>query len=416
VNKLKPFPGNPRKHDTDVEHLVKSIEHFGWTNPVLVQEKTNRIIAGHGRIEAAKRANLQSVPCIFLDLNDADASAYTVADNKLAELSTWDQEKLTAMLAELKLTNYDMGLMGYTDDELNQLLTPAGDDLERTDLDDVPDLPKTATTKKGQLWQLGEHSLLCGDSTERSQVNRVIGEGLADLVFTDPPYGVSYVGKTKAAMTITNDNLGDAGTRALVADAARAWPLKPGGCFYVCGPAGETETAFRLALREAGLVLRQCLVWAKNHFVMGRQDYHWRHETILYGWMDGAAHYFIDDRTQDTIMDEGKSLTTLSNEQLIELIKAFQRNENTTVWREDRPASSQLHPTTKPIALVQKAIRNSSLVNARVFDGFGGSGSTLIAAHYIGRRAVLMEVDPRYCDVIIERWETVSGGKAQLKK
>jgi DNA modification methylase len=149
---------------------------------------------------------------------------------------------------------------------------------------------------------------------------------------------------------------------------------------------------------------------------MGRQDYHWRHETILYGWMDGAAHYFIDDRKQDTIMDEGKSLTTLSNEQLIELIKVFQRNENTTVWREDRPASSQLHPTTKPIALVEKAIRNSSLMHARVFDGFGGSGSTMIAAQHIGRRAVLIEIDPCYCDVIIERWETVSGGKAQLKK
>ncbi len=311
VSDLKPFPGNPRKHEDDVGPIVRSIEHFGWTNPILVQDKTNRIIAGHGRLEAAKKAGLKQVPVIFLKMNDRDASAYTVADNKLAELSTWDDSALKELLADLKLQNYDMSLMGYGPDELNELLTPAPDSFERSDLDDIPELPDTPVTKLGQMWMLGRHVLLCGDSTDPQTVRRAMGSDNASLVFTDPPYGVAYVGKTADAMTISNDNLGDDGTRKLVAAAARAWPLRPGGVFYVCSPAGDQETAFRMALRDAGLTLRQCLVWVKQHFVMGRQDYHWRHESILYGWAEGAAHYFVDERTQDTVWDEMANLNSL---------------------------------------------------------------------------------------------------------
>lgn len=233
------------------------------------------------------------------------------------------------------------------------------------------------------------------------------------MIFTDPPYGVDYVGKTKDALTIENDNLGDRGTRLLVADAMRVWPLKDGGAFYICGPAGDTETAFRLAIRDAGYQLRQCLVWVKQHFVMGRQDYHWRHETILYGWKDGAGHYFLEDHTQDTVLDEDVNPLRMSKADLIAAIKEYRRRETTTVWREDRPMASVLHPTTKPIALIAKAIRNSSQRGNLVFDGFGGSGSTMIAAEQQGRQAVLIELDPRYCDVIIERWEKVTGGKAK---
>jgi len=414
VDKLNPCPGNPRTHEHDVAPLVKSIEHFGWTNPVLVQEHTNRIIAGHGRIEAAKLAGLHAVPVIFLDMSDDDAKAYTIADNKLSEMSTWDELALASMLSELKASSYDVALTGFTKDELNQLLEPANETFERTDLDDVPDVPKTAVTKHGQLRQLGEHLLLCGDSTEPADVARAMRGAHADLIFTDPPYGVAYVGKTKEALTIKNDNLGSDGTKRLVAAACRAWPIRPGSVFYVCSPAGDMETEFRLALRDVGLVLRQCLIWAKQHFVMGRQDYHWRHESILYGWAEGAAHYFVDDRTQNTIFDESKSLTGMSKDQLIEMVKEMRRQEQKSVWREDRPAASLLHPTTKPVALVEKALKNSSLPGGRVFDGFGGSGSTLIAAEHSGRRAVLIELDPFYCDVIIERWQTVSGKKASL--
>jgi len=196
---------------------------------------------------------------------------------------------------------------------------------------------------------------------------------------------------------------------ALVTDAVKAWPLKPGGVFYLCGPAGDTETAFRLALRAAGFTLRQCLVWVKHHFVMGRQDYHWRHETLLYGWADGAPHYFIHDRTRNTVFDEERNLRELNQEQLIDIIDEYRRQDQTSVWRENRPSASLLHPTIKPIALIAKAIRNSSLPDGMVFDGFAGSGSTLIAAQETGRRAVLMELSPRYCDVIVERWMQTAG-------
>ena len=354
------------------------------------------------------------VPVIFLDMNDKDATAYTVADNKLAELSTWDDSALQAMLADLKLQNYDMSLMGFSPEELNELLTPAPDSFERSDLDDIPELPGTPVTQLGQRWMLGRHILLCGDSTDPQTVRRAMGTEQASLVFTDPPYGVAYVGKTADAMTISNDNLGDDGTRALVTAAARSWPLRPGGVFYVCSPTGDQETAFRMALRDAGLTLRQCLVWVKQHFVMGRQDYHWRHESILYGWAEGAAHYFVDERTQDTVWDEMANLNTLGKDELIELVKKYRRKENTTSWPEDRPTASLLHPTTKPIALIQKAVRNSSLPAETIFDGFGGSGSTLIAADSLDRKAVLIELDPRYCDVIRTRWETATNDKSWL--
>lgn len=414
VSALKPFKGNPRKHEMDVAPIVKSIEHFGWTNPILVQEKTNRIIAGHGRLEAARKASLTHVPVIFLKMNDRDATAYTVADNKLAELSTWDDSAIKELLADLKIRKYDLSLMGFNPEELNQLLTPAPDSFDRSDLDDTPSLPDAPTTKIGELWMLGEHRLLCGDSTDPHNVRRAMGTRQASLVFTDPPYGVAYVGKTVDAMTISNDNLGDDGTRALVADSARAWPLKPGGSFYVCSPAGDQETAFRMALRDAGMALRQSLVWCKQHFVMGRQDYHWRHESMLYGWAEGAAHYFVDERTQDTVWDEMQKLNHLGKDELIELIKGYRRKENTTVWPEDRPTASLLHSTTKPIALIQKAVRNSSRHGEIVFDGFGGSGSTLIAADSLDRKAVLIELDPRYCDVIRTRWETVNNDRAWM--
>ena len=413
ITELKAWGKNPRKHADDIESLVRSIEHFGWTNPILVQDTTNRIIAGHGRLEAARQSGLDSVPVIFLEMDDHDAAAYTVADNKLAELSTWDDAALGAVLAELHGEHYDMSLMGFSDAEINDRLTRETQALARTELDNIPDRPKKATTRQGDLWELGDHRLLCGDSTNAAQVARAICATRADLVFTDPPYGVAYVGKTADAMTLSNDNLGDEGTRALVADAARVWPLKAGGVFYVCSPAGDQETAFRLALRDAGLTLRQCLVWVKQHFVMGRQDYHWRHESILYGWAEGAAHYFSEDRTQDTVLDEEPRLQHLGKLELIDLIKAYRRREHTTAWREDRPTASLLHPTTKPIALVEKAVRNSSRPGELVFDGFGGSGSTLIAADHSDRTSVLMETDPRYCDVIVERWQTTSGGKAQ---
>jgi DNA modification methylase len=251
-----------------------------------------------------------------------------------------------------------------------------------TDPDDVPPVPDDPITQPGDLWLLGRHRLLCGDSTKAEDVARLMDGDTADMIFTDPPYGVDYVGKTKDALKIQNDTLGDEGTRELVADALRMAPLKPGGSFYICSPAGNTETAFRLAVMDSGLELRQCIVWVKQQFVMGRQDYHWRHESILYGWHAGAGHYFINDRTQDT------------------------------VWEIDRPSRSEMHPTMKPVALVEKAIGNSSLPSQVILDMFTGSGTTVIAAEQSGRICYGMELDPRYVDVSIRRWENATGQTA----
>jgi DNA modification methylase len=383
IGKINPAPYNPRKdlqpEDAEYQALKRSIERFGYVDPLIWNRRTGHLVGGHQRFKILQAEGLEAADVSVVDLDPDDERALNIALNKIE--GAWDMPKLSELLADLAGADYDLSLTGFTEEELNKLLT-WDEELEDEALDVVPELPKTAVTQVGDLWVLGKHTLVCGDSTDPAVALRATEQQPADLVFTDPPYGIQYVGKTAEAMVIMNDDLGDAGTRELVANAVRAWPLKKGGAYYVCSCAGETETAFRLGIRDAGYTLRECLVWVKQHFVMGRQDYHWRHESVLYGWADGGPHYFIGDRTQDTVIEE------------------------------DRPMASRLHPTMKPIALVARFIRNSSRLHDLVFDGFGGSGSTLIAADQVDRRAALVELDPRYCDVIIERWQTVTGGKA----
>jgi site-specific DNA-methyltransferase (adenine-specific) len=237
----------------------------------------------------------------------------------------------------------------------------------------------------GDLFDLGgNHRLLCGDSTKPEDVARLTAGATADIIWTDPPYGVAYVGKTKDALTISNDETDPEATKKLVAAALALAPLKPGGSFYIASPSGWEELLFRQALEEVGLRLRQVLIWSKDRFVMGRQDYHWRHESILYGWKDGAAHYFIDDRTQDT------------------------------VWEIPRPSASEDHPTTKPVELVTRALTNSSHPGEVVYEPFSGSGTTIIAAESLGRRCLAIELDPTYVRVAIDRWEAHTGRTSVL--
>lgn len=391
VEKLRPYDRNPRTHsDAQVVEIAASIAEFGFNNPILVDSSAG-IIAGHGRLLAAQKLGLESVPVVVLDhLDSGQKRAYVIADNKIAENAGWDDDLLAEELHALSEQDVDLRLLGFADEELSALLDRLalpGEGADEVEDPPVPDLPEDPTTQEGDLWVLGPHRLLCGDSTRGEDVRQLLEGEPVDLVFTDPPYGVSYVGKTADSLTIQNDSQSPEEFRAFL-DAVFVQmreALRPGGVFYVCAPAGPDETVFRNALQDV-FQLRQCLVWAKDVFVLGRQDYHWRHESILYGWKDGAAHFFVNDRTQDT------------------------------VWDMPRPKASREHPTMKPVPLVARAIANSSRRGERVLDLFGGSGSTLLASEQLDRVARLMELDPRYCDVIVQRYEEATGQKAERRR
>lgn len=381
VADLAPNPKNPRQiSDQNLGHLRGSLDRFGLVENLVWNRKTKRLVSGHQRVKVLQQLGQETAMVRVVSLGKRDEATLMVELNNPAA-----QGEFTDDLADLfeefgEFEGFDdLGL-----DDLFELPKP------EVIQDEPPPPPKRPRTKPGDLLVMGRHRLLCGDSTDPDVVAAVMAGELASLVVTDPPYGVAYQNdgdpihlkkrrRRTDLLVVENDNLGDEGTRKLVCAAAVAWPLTPGGAFYVFSPPGRTETVFRLALDDAKHELRQCLVWAKDRFVMGRQDYQWRHESILYGWRDGAAHYFVDDRTQDT------------------------------VWECPRPSKSEDHPTMKPVELVARAIANSSRPDDVVFDGFAGSGTLLVACHQTGRVARLVELDPRYCDVIAARWLALTG-------
>ena len=358
------YENNPRKNDNAVDAVAASIKNFGFKQPIVI-DKNNVIVAGHTRVKAALRLGLTEVPCVIADdLTDEQVKAFRLADNKTAELAEWDLDKLSE---ELKFIDMDMEEFGFEDLEK---------ELERDVLEDNFDeneqLPEVPYAKSGDVFILGRHRLMCGDSTKADNVKTLMDGKTADMVFTDPPYNVDYEG---TAGKIMNDKQDEESFFKFLSDAfANMYAsLKAGGAIYCCH--ADTEGLnFRTAFTKAGFKLAECLIWEKDTFVFGRQDYHWKHEPILYGWKDGAAHYFVDDRTQDTI------------------------------WNFPKPKANDLHPTMKPLELVGKAIKNSSRKNEIILDLFGGSGSTLIASEQIERKAYLMELDERYVDVIVKRY------------
>lgn len=358
------YENNPRKNDNAVDAVAASIKNFGFKQPIVI-DKNNVIVAGHTRVKAALRLGLTEVPCVIADdLTDEQVKAFRLADNKTAELAEWDLDKLSE---ELKFIDMDMEEFGFEDLEK---------ELERDVLEDNFDeneqLPEVPYAKSGDVFILGRHRLMCGDSTKADNVKTLMDGKTADMVFTDPPYNVDYEG---TAGKIMNDKQDEESFFKFLSDAfANMYAsLKAGGAIYCCH--ADTEGVnFRTAFTKAGFKLAECLIWEKDTFVFGRQDYHWKHEPILYGWKDGAAHYFVDDRTQDTI------------------------------WNFPKPKANDLHPTMKPLELVGKAIKNSSRKNEIILDLFGGSGSTLIASEQIERKAYLMELDERYVDVIVKRY------------
>lgn len=387
VDKLVPYARNPRTHSVEqVSQIAASIVEFGFLNPILV-DTTAGIIAGHGRLQAAKQLGLAQVPVVVLDhLTESQKRAYVIADNKLALNAGWDDEILRTEMAALAAEEFDMPVIGFSDDELADLLADP-DAAGNTDEDAVPEVPVTPVSKPGDLWQLGNHRLLCGDSTVLANVERVLEGALADMVFTDPPYNVDYGNTAKDKLrgnnrTILNDNLGE-GFEQFLYDSCVNMLTVCKGAIYVCMSSSELHT-LQKAFITAGGKWSTFVVWAKNTFTLGRSDYQRQYEPILYGWKQGADHYWCGARNQGD------------------------------VWFVNKPVKNDLHPTMKPVELVERAVQNSSKSRDIVLDCFGGSGTTIIACEKLSRQCRMIELDPKYCDVIVKRWEEFTGKKAEL--
>ena len=427
---LVPYARNSRTHSPEqVAQIAASIKEFGFTNPVLI-DANNTLIAGHGRVMAAQSLGLPTVPAIRLaHLSDAQRRAYVIADNKLAENAGWDMATLAREVEDLQTDGFNLDLLGFDDDELSGLLGTASKDpdigADGSNIDDAPDTKPDPTTKTGDLWLLGQHRVVCGDSTSKQNVQRLMNGGGADMCWTDPPYNVAY--ETKAGK-IDNDDLSDKEFKAfLVAAFQTAFDaLKPGGAIYVAH--ADTEGLnFRSAFSRAGFKLSGCLVWRKNALVLGRSDYQWQHEPILYGWKPGAAHRWFGGRKQTTIVElassespfqlrpDGRFEIQLGNSVMVVDGNATVEDMLTSVILESKPSRSEGHPTMKPVALVERMLRNSAKKANTVLDLFGGSGSTLMAADRLGMCARLSELDPKYVDVIVRRWQSFTGKQATLE-
>lgn len=386
INSLIPYALNSRTHsDEQVAQIAASIREFGFLIPVLT-DSNGGLIAGHGRILAARKLGLVKIPVVVADgLTETQKKAYVIADNQLALNAGWDLDILRVELEALAEMNFDTHLLGFDDDFLRKLLIEENGGL--TDPDDAPDLDDSrVVTRDGDVWLLGKHRLMCGDATCLSVLERLCEGQLVDMWLTDPPYNVGYVGKTAAAMTIRNDAMSGEAFRVFLRDAyiAADASMKPGAVFYIWHADSEGYN-FRGAAADMGWTIRQCLIWQKNSMVLGRQDYHWQHEPCLYGWKEGAAHLWAADRKQTTLLDFA------------------------------RPARNEQHPNMKPVALIEYQMLNNTKGGDMVLDSFGGSGTTLIAAEKNGRVARLMELDPRYCDVIVRRWQQFTGRQAVLE-
>lgn len=419
VEEIIPYADNPRKNDKAVDLVAESIQQVGFKNPIIT-DADGVIIAGHTRLKAARKLGLKMVPVIVADdLTPEQAKMYRLADNKTGEAADWDQEKLDKELEELYQAGIDMSVFGF-----EPLQVDVGDVV---DDDFEPEIPDEPRCKRGQLWAMGRHRLMVGDSTSPEDLKILLENagGTVDMVVTDPPYNVDYDSKEKAMLRfvsnkrveknqltgIQNDSM-EAGefieflTKAftLIKQA-----LKPGGAFYIWLAA--TRTSEFLQAAAADLFVHQHLVWVKNHFALGFSDYKWQHEPCLYGWTEGAAHYFNHSVYPSTVNQE--ELPNMKKEELVEIIRNL-LNDQTDVIRQDKPVKSDLHPTMKPVELFAGLIANSSQKGESVLDLFGGSGTTVIAAEQLGRTAYVMELEPKYAAVILDRYEKFTGQKPEL--
>jgi len=390
VDRLIPYARNARTHSEEqVAQVAASIVEFGWTNPILVGAD-GVIIAGHARLLAARKLGMTDVPVIVLDhLTETQRRALVLADNKLALNAGWDEEMVKVELASLQEDGFDLDIVGFTDEEIENLLRdPEQGAAGNTDEDAVPETQETAVTVPGDVWILGPHRLLCGDATRMADIEKVMAGGLADMAWSDLPYNVNYGATMKDKLRgkihrkIANDNLGEA-FEPFLRDACANMLAVTKGAIYISMSSSELHTLYR-AFTESGGHWSTFIVWAKNTFTMGRADYQRQYEPMLYGWRKGTDHFWCGAR------DQGD------------------------VWFIKKPVKNDLHPTMKPVELVERALRNSSKSRDTVLDPFGGSGTTLIACERTGRQARLIELEPKYCDVIIRRWQEHAAKEATL--
>lgn len=373
LSELKPYEKNPRKNDEAVKYVMKSIKEFGFKVPIII-DKNNVIVCGHTRYKASKKLKLETVPCIIADdLTEEQIKAFRLADNKVSEKAEWDFDLLNDELNSI--FDFDMTDFGFEFDNAEE--KPTQEVIE----DEVPDVKEEPKAKYGDIYQLGNHRLMCGDSTNIDDITKLMDDNKADLLLTDPPYNVDYEGN---AGKIQNDSMEDSQFKQFLTDAFSNANdvMKNGASFYIWHAEIEGYN-FRSACKEVDWKVRQCLIWNKNTLSMGRQDYQWKHEPCLYGWEDGASHNWYSDRKQTTVLEFNK------------------------------PSKSELHPTMKPLDLFAYQMKNSTAKGDIVLDLFGGSGTTLMACEQLNRKCYMMELDPHYVDVIIARWEKFTGKKAK---
>ncbi len=382
-----PFARNPRTHsDAQIAQIAVSIAEFGFNNPILVDTKAG-IIAGHGRLLAARKLGLTEVPVIVLDhLSEAQKRAYIIADNQLALAAGWDDDLLRSELAALQAEDFNLGLLGFEDVDLARLLAAQDATQGLTDEDAAPELPKIPVSVRGDLWSLGNHKLLVGDATDGADVSTLMAGDAADLVFLDPPYNVDYEGYTEDHLKIQGDRMTDEQFKHFLEASFRSCrtAAKPGASLYVCH-SSSWQREFQNALEAAGFEVRCQIIWAKHTFGWGFGRYKYQHEPLFYCHVAGEKDCWYGNKSQSTL------------------------------WEENKPAANRLHPTMKPVELIERALLNSSKTGDVVVDLFGGSGSTLIACERRNRKARLMELDPRYADVICQRYQEYVGKPVVLE-
>lgn len=408
---LRPYENNPRNNEQAVEAVANSIKEFGFKVPI-VATIDGEIVNGHTRFKAAKFLKLKTVPVLIADdLTEEQIKAFRLADNKTGELADWDVELLYGELDEL--TGFDMTMFGFEDIDfsLDDFEEDERQEGEEADINQEEE-PKV---EYGDIYQLGRHRLKCGDSTSAEDMAQLIDGAVIDLYVTDPPYNVAYQGGTDEAMTIMNDSMDDVSFRQFLRDAFAVANnhLKPGGAFYIWHADSEGLN-FRAAVKETGWLLKQSIIWVKNAIVLGRQDYQWKHEPCLYGWKDGASHYFVDNRSLATVIEEDEeNLKEMTKSELISYIKTMQDASPTTIFYEDKPVRNDIHPTMKPLKLIARCVLNSSKKGDKILDSFNGGGSTLMVCERSERIGYAMELDPVYVERTIKRWEEETGLTAE---